>query len=199
VTHLSRDELIGWRDSPADERRAAIVGHLAECGRCAAVYAELVRTRPSSAEPETLNPSDFVLRGRAAGNQSPRLNPRWFVPLAAAAGIVMAVFLFPRNPDPDTPVMRGGAALAPQAPTGTVDAVREFSWDGPADASYRLELSIAGGDLLHEARVRGTRYQLPPDVQARLKSGGDYQWTVMQLDVRGDIVEASRPATFTIR
>lgn len=199
MTHLSRDELIAWRENPSDETRATVVGHLAECARCASTYAELVRTRPSSEAPKALNPADFVARGRTAGGQSSRVVTRWFVPLAAAAALVIAVVSLRHGPEPEIPVTRGGTILAPKAPLGSVDTAREFSWDGLADTSYRFELSTAGGDLLHDARVRGTRYQLPQDVQARLKPGVEYQWTVAQLDTRGDTLDVSRPAIFVIR
>lgn len=199
MTHLSREELIAWRDNPSGDVRDRVVGHLAECSACTATYAALVRTTPFADAPSTLNAADFVARGRAAGSASPRVITRWLVPLAAAASLVMAVLLFRQGPEPEVPVMRGGAALAPRAPMGTVDLAREFLWDGLSDTPYRFELSTTSGDLIHEARVRALRYELPQDVQSRLRGGVDYQWTVAQLDARGDTLDVSQPATFRIR
>jgi hypothetical protein len=67
VTHLSREELLSWRDRGATGDRDRVVSHLAACGACAATYAELTRTAvPPTIERTThFDPADFVSRGYA--------------------------------------------------------------------------------------------------------------------------------------
>jgi hypothetical protein len=202
VTHYSRDQLVAWRDHPTEEARAVIVPHLARCGRCAAQYAELMRTRPATAADRTLDPADFLARGVAAykGQASRRwAGRRWIVPLAAVASLVLVVFALRPDDAPEPPVLRGGAGLEAIAPAGPVASASEFTWSGPAETSFRLEISDPLGAIVHEARVRGSSYTLPPDVRATLMPGVEYQWTVARLDARGDTIDVSAPARFTIR
>jgi hypothetical protein len=65
VTHLSREELVHWRDRGATDDRDRVVTHLAACGSCAAAYAELARTAPAIEGPKHFDPADFVARGYA--------------------------------------------------------------------------------------------------------------------------------------
>ena len=203
MTHLSRQTLIDWRDRPTAEARAIVVPHLAACAPCAAAYAELVRSRPVETAPVIFDAAEFVARGRAvrpaAGAR--RWRSRWtLIPLAAAAGIVLAVLVIrPGRPD-EPPVRRGATSLTILAPIGRVDRVTEFAWDAPAGAGpFRIEILDSTGSVIHTARVAGRAFVPPPDVAARLRPGAGYQWSISRLDARGETIETSPAASFSVR
>ena len=85
VTHLTRDELVRWRDAPHQGDRDRIVLHLAACDDCGALYAELMRTRPATAAAEVLAPAAFAKAGLKAGPTRPAAWRRVANLLAAAA------------------------------------------------------------------------------------------------------------------
>jgi len=100
VTHLSREELVHWRDRGATDDRDRVVSHLAACGSCSAAYAELTRTAlPSTMErPKHFDPADFVARGYAVQR---RMRPAqsmlglswkvWAGALSVAAVLIVAL------------------------------------------------------------------------------------------------------------
>jgi len=99
VTHLSREELVHWRDRGATNDRDRVVAHLAACGSCAAAYAELTRTAPAIEGPKHFDPADFVARGYAVQR---RIRPApqsmlalswkvWAGALSAAAVLIVAL------------------------------------------------------------------------------------------------------------
>jgi len=100
VTHLSREELVHWRDRGATDDRDRVVSHLAACGSCAAAYAELTRTAlpPTIERPKHFDPADFVARGYAVQR---RIRPAqsmlglswkvWAGALSAAAVLIVAL------------------------------------------------------------------------------------------------------------
>lgn len=209
MTHLLDDELLRWLNRPSDQDRPRIVSHLSGCNACAARYAAVVRAAGITPAHRRLDPAEFVPLGLAArgGEGRPQaLEPRtrargWYFAGLAAAAVVFLTLLVGRPPAPAVDsVVRGGAALELQYPLGEVQDATQFVWASPAPTSwFRLEIVDASGHLVHEARLRGTRASLPDDVSARLVAGEPYQWTVSRLDERGETVETTAPATFTIQ
>jgi hypothetical protein len=204
MTHLSRDVLVAWRDHPTEDLRAAVVAHLAVCNACAARYAELVRTRPADQPPQQPDLDAFRVRGLAVRTEPPAVSrvPRWpFLTLAAAALVALAVFVArPRPATAPPPVMRGAASFAAVGPVGPVTDASVFTWRAPAGSSaFRIEILDASGVVVHEAQVRGAdRFVLPPEVAAQLRPGVTYHWMVSRLDGRGDVIDSSPIASFTI-
>ena len=212
MTHLTRETLIAWRDQPTDELRAMVVPHLASCDACSAIYAELIRTRSADDAPQRFNPADFVTTGvsvptrvdaRAKG--APPAVPRgWLVPigaLAAAAVILLAVYVGRRPAPPDASTTRGGSTLAIVAPIGQVNRVNELRWNGPAaaDVTYRVEILDSTGQSIFESRVTGkTTLDIPVSVQTSLIAGAQYQWLVSRLDRRGETIEVSPTEKFQV-
>ncbi len=100
MTHLTRDELVAWRDRPADAERARVTAHLGACRPCASAYAELLRTAPAG-QPAHFRPADFVERGYAvresagAASWVPNLSSwrTWGGALSAAAALILVVTL----------------------------------------------------------------------------------------------------------
>ena len=65
MTHLSKSELVRWRDTPVEADRTRIIGHLAVCDQCSAEYAELVRTQPLEQPRPNLDINAFLAAGAA--------------------------------------------------------------------------------------------------------------------------------------
>lgn len=70
MAHLTRDELIRWRDRGSEDDRERIISHLAVCGSCSAAYAELIHVAPAAQTPAYFDPQDFVKRGYAVRRDS---------------------------------------------------------------------------------------------------------------------------------
>ncbi len=147
MTHLTRDELVGWRDAPNPADRDRIILHLAGCDECGALYADLMRTRPATAGPETLEPAAFIEAGAKAGPVRHRVVslPRILVPLAAAAIVIFGVTtLLKREPAS----FRGAdheVTLA--APSGTIDSGEvSFRWTATPDTPAQRLLIYALDD-----------------------------------------------------
>jgi hypothetical protein len=206
VTHLSTDTLVAWGDHPAEADRETIVAHLATCPQCAARYAELLRSGPAETGPTRFDPAAFRACGLAVRDRRPRSTGlRWVLPaLAAAALIAIAVLLPKLRPAPDESVVRGGPGLRAIAPVGNAIVPAgplEFIWTAPvaAETTFRVEITDAGGSVIDDARVTGVqKFALPPAVQAQLRPGAPYHWFVSRLNVRGEAVQSSPLATFTI-
>lgn len=206
MTHLSNDALIAWRDHPADANRAAIVGHLASCGECAARYAELLRSEPADEAPGRFDPAAFRARGIAVREaQSRSTSVRWLVPVVAAAALVALAVLLPRlRPAPEESVVRDGPGLRAISPVG-IDLVPagpiELTWSAPVsgDTTFRVEITDAAGNVIYDGKVTGAqKLTLPADAQSQLKPGAPYHWLVGRLNARGEVVQSSPLATFTI-
>jgi hypothetical protein len=125
-----------------------------------------------------------VLRAAAGAvpvvpSEHARVLRRW-IPIAAAAVLVVVASLVMRAPTPSADTMRGGDANAivlvgPDAMSA--GAPRPFVWRSTAGVSrYTFELLDADGAVVHTATTRDTMLALPPAV--RLVAGADYRWVV---------------------
>jgi hypothetical protein len=210
VTHLGREALARWRDQPSAEARAEVVDHLARCPDCAARLADLVRDRPVpvTGSPSRFQPAPFVARGLAVRQQAagPVTRRRatgaagWSILVGAAAAVVVLALAVRLAPPASPVVTRGRPVLAIVSPIGDVADATEFRWSAPAGASaFRLEILDAGGQLVHEGRVRGSAVTLSDGVAALLVPGEEYSWTVSRLDGHGNLIDTTPPAAFVIR
>jgi hypothetical protein len=201
MTHLTHGELLAWRDRPGAADRERVVAHLAACNDCAALYAELIRTRPAELVPSRFAPADFASSGysvqrRALGGA--RLGK--LVPLAVAA-LVAIVVLVPLLQDrPGGPVasdaVRGGR-LEIVAPVGEVRGPLEFSWRFAAPAHlFRVDVKDENAAELLSRSTAASHISPSADIDARFRPGGRYTWTVTALDRSGETIGVSDPATF---
>lgn len=201
MSHLTRQELLVWRDYPTEDARPRVVGHLAACDACAGLYAEIVRTAPAAAEPARFDAAAFVPRGLEAarrGRRSSGARAWWVAGLAAAAGLALTVLVWPPGPEPESTV-RGARAFQALLPSGPVARVDAFTWDAPEGAeSFRIEIADESGALVHEMRVTGRRAVLPAEAAARLRPGVRYTWLISRLDARGDTIESAPAVGFVI-
>ena len=205
--HLTRDELIRWRDQgpPADRERT--VEHLAACDACGTAYSEIVDTAPVDAPATRPDIHDFVARGAALGPGRPwPLRAPGLALAASIAAVALSAALIPG-------VRR---AILPGDPSGPRDAVRatsillvspvgdvrrpvEFAWRSPVHAaSYRVELRDADRRLLGAVTTTGERTALPDQLRAALEPNVRYEWAVAALDEGGEPLLTSRPETFRI-
>lgn len=190
MTHLSTRDLLAWRDRPSDADRGRVVAHLALCDRCAASYAELIRTRPLEGPPPARALEDFLARGHAVGAGARRAAPpgtlTWHLarvaPLAAAAALVAAIVLPLGQRTDELPVVRGDTArvtlVGPAGPGVDRDRL-VFEWVVPPDAD-RLRLQVfdmaAPGQALLQREVAGGRYEPSGAERAALPTGRDLYW-----------------------
>jgi hypothetical protein len=197
MTHLTRDELLAWRDNPAPADRERTISHLAACDACGALYAELFRTRPADLPSAHFKAGEFAQRGYSAGAAS-RRRPglaRVLVPLAAAAAIVAAIVIPRLAPDPD-PVadpgaIRGSRIEAVQAVAGGAII---FTWTSPFVADrYAVEVIDASATRIFYRETRESRLTPGPELSERLRPGSRYTWTVTALDTAGEVIGRSRP------
>lgn len=209
MTHLTRDDLLRWRDTPSPADRDRIVLHLAACDECGALYAELMRTRPAAAGPEALEPAAFIKAGAGAG-PAPRariIRPtRWMtlrrfaIPLAAAAVVILGVTTLLKR-DPGS--YRGGDG-EPQlsAPSGTVDsAALAFEWTAPPDTPSPRLLVYAldePSQPVVDAKNAASPFRLTSEQAARLRPGIDYRWMI-EFTTRDGRVETSAARGFRLR
>lgn len=205
MTHLTRDELMAWRDAPASGARAHIVGHLAACDACAALYAELIRTAAHDGPPRHFDPQAFTGKGyETLGEPRGRMlvfERKLFIPLAAAAAIILAIWL----PDwraggegsVDSPVvMRGGRPEA-VAPAGDVRSPLEFRWSVSAGAArYAIEVNDAAGARVFYRETRDEHLTEDAAMDAAVRPGVRYTWTVTTLDEAGEAIAQSLPRAF---
>ena len=207
MTHLTREELVRWRESGAAEDRNVIVSHLAACKACAATYAELVRTAASAPAPHHFDPADFVKRGYAvrgaaqASRWSAVFTPRtaWAGSLSAAAVLLLVVALWPgaQSGRPPSDGVRGsGIDFVVPAETTEQPAVVEWK-SGIAAARFRVELVDASGGVLYQEVTDSSRIRLSPDIVMMLRPGSSYTWKVTALDRDGQPVTTSS-RTFSI-
>jgi hypothetical protein len=202
VTHLTRDELVAWRDRPADGDRARVTEHLGACRPCASVYAELLRTAPVDA-PAHFKPSDFVARGYAARQSAAAPGwasamgswRAWGGALSAAAALVLVVSIGTRLSDDEIDGLRG-SRIELTAPAFAANRPVVLEWStGLAATSFSVEIKDAAGNVVHRATTGETRLTLPDAITAALGPGQSYTWTVSALDASGQPV-TSASATF---
>lgn len=200
MAHLTRDDLVGWRDAPNPADRDRIVLHLAECDECGAAYAELMRTRPAAAGPAGLDPAAFVRAGVGAGPARHATWRRIAIPLAAAAVLVLGVTTLVRR---EAGSFRGGdAGVQLTAPSGTVDAgAIAFQWTAAADSPSQRLLIYALDDPLVpivDAKNVSSPLQLTAAQAATLRRGTDYRWMI-EFTTRDGRVETSAATGFRLR
>jgi hypothetical protein len=188
MTHLSREELLRWRDRGATDDRDRVVSHLAACGSCATAYAELTRiaTPPVAERPTHFDPADFVARGYAVQR---RMRPSrsmlglswkvWAGALSAAAVLLVIVTL---GPEQGGDVSRG-ATIGITAPTAVTDHPEIVTWtSGIAATRFRVELVDSDGAPVFQTITNTSRVVLPDDRRAALSRGHSYTWKITALD-----------------
>ena len=202
MMHLTRDELVGWRDAPNPADRDRIVLHLASCDECGAHYADLMRTRPATAGPEGLEPAAFKKAGTAAGPVVHRMVslPRVLIPLAAAAVLILGVTTLVQRQQAS---YRGGDhELTLTSPSGTIDnGALTFQWTAPAGTSSQRLLIYALDDAAQpvvDAKNVTSSLRLTAEQAGRLRPGIDYRWMV-EFTTRDGRVETSAARGFRLR
>jgi hypothetical protein len=200
--HLTRDELLAWRDAPAETDRARIVGHLAVCDECGATYADLIRTRPADDAMSRFDHRAFADRGYAA--RQPRqgrwLRPRVLVPAAAAAAVLLALALPAMRTErslPGDPDAVRGSRLETIAPSGEIAGPLEFRWMSPFDGvRYVVAVTDASGNHIATRESETARMIADAPLDATLRPGVRYRWTVSAVGAGGDVIAASAPREF---
>jgi hypothetical protein len=208
MTHLTRAELESWHRTAIEAERDRIVGHLAVCDACAATYAAIVRAHVDEA-PSHFDTRDFREAGYGALAPAPRrrfvLRPGLLVPLAAAAAILLAIWV-PSSRRADhsgqrpPQVMRGAGTPQTLAPSGDVEGAIEFRWTAaPGADRYAIEVKDQTGRRVFYRETRDERLTSDPEIAAILSRGGSFTWTVATLDGAGEILAQSTPRSFTHR
>lgn len=107
----------------------------------------------------------------------------WLVTAAAAAGLVLAVFLGRRDEPAARPGIRLGAALECVAPKGTVARYQPFHWRGDLPPGGWFEVTVLdeeGGSLLRSGRIRTNVWD--PGTEARAALPPRIAWEVAAHD-----------------
>jgi hypothetical protein len=202
MTHLTREELDRWWQGDAPAERERIVGHLALCDACGALYGAIVDAQPIPAVPAP--PADPGLVARAAGARRP---PRRGWPLvaspgalAAAAAVLIALLATPglreRGPAPDG--IRG-TSLQPLAPIGATDSPVEFRWTSPLQAAgYRVAVRDGERRLVFELFSATDSARLPADRLRQLAPGESYWWDVVALGADGEEIMRAPARSFFV-
>ena len=193
-----------WRDQGRGDRDW-IVAHLAACGSCRHLAAELERVRPLEKSSSRLAANDFVTAGYRAG--SPRTEPGrtlWRSPwplatAALAAAALLVVWLLPSRVvvpaiQPDDTVR--GASIQLLAPTGPSAPPIQFRWASPFAADrFVLEVLDPNQRVVYSTTVTGER----ASSDARdLKPGVQYAWRVTALSSSGRSLMQSALQTFSV-
>lgn len=189
LEHLSERELAAFLDGGATSpERRRVEAHIDICDVCRRELVDIGRA--------------VERRGlRTRGAIAP-LSRQWWIPAAAAAGIV-AILLVPRlatRPsamDSQTRASRVADAegqrridLISPADDVTVPAARiVFTWHGVAADVYRISLLTESGDPIWGKETTDTSVALPPTVS--LTTGGAYFWRV---DAVANGIVATTPA-----
>jgi len=205
MSHLTRDELERWWAAGRPEERSRIVGHLAACDDCSALYGDILDTLPvepaAGAEVERLKRLGYraYRPERRAGILARR--PAW-AGLVLAAGLVAAAFLLPvltrRSAPPQDGAVRG-TAIQLLSPAGTVRPPVEFRWRSPVSAaSFRLEVLDDSGRTVYTSRVAQEHTAVPGALEALLEPGREYRWQVVALDEAGEEIIRSEPRRFSV-
>jgi hypothetical protein len=205
MTHLTREELQRWwrEGRPADRDR--ILGHLAECDECGALYGEVIDTEQveagsAAAFPEVVPRGYRAYRGPGGAWRSPQV----LAGLAAAAAILIALIVpaLRHSADPDAPVDRGirGTSLQPLAPIGAVPMPVVFRWTSPVLAArYAVEIRDEGGlEPLFTLSTTSETVALPRDSTGRLKPGRTYTWEVVAFGPGGEEIMRAPARAFVV-
>jgi hypothetical protein len=205
MTHLTRDELVAWRDRPDQALRERVVAHLAVCDACSAMCAELVRTRPAEVVPVRFAPADFAPRAYSLQSRRTFGDARLgrLVPLGIAALLAIMVLvplLRDRPAAPASTAAPRGGAIGQLRPSGEVEAPTDLSWESSFPAyNYRVEVKDSRGVVLLSRSVASRRIEASADIWRRFRLDEPYSWTVTALDSSGEPMATSEPHTFTIR
>jgi hypothetical protein len=205
VTHLTREDLERWSHQGLAADRERIVGHLAQCDDCAALYARVLDDEP--VEPaDDAHLAELKARAYAAygqGRAVPSRRAAWLAASGIAAVFVAALVLYPvlRTEEmlivPDDEAIRG-VAIQALAPAGTVSPPIEFRWSSPL-AAARYEVTVrADAQLLWSASVTAQHTAAPPDLIERLRREGEATWQVTALDGTGRRLIQSEPQRFAV-
>jgi hypothetical protein len=202
MTHLSRDELERWwrEDSPGERDR--IVGHLAECDECGALYSAVIDAEPISAPSRSEAQADLAARAyRVYRGPRRAIRSLWSAPTLAAAAVLLiglgVVAL--REPKPDDSSGVRGTSLQPIAPIGRVEPPLEFRWASPVSAArYRVEVRDAERRMLFELTSPVESVALPPARQSELAPGEEYTWEVVALSPGGEEIMRAPASSFSI-
>lgn len=192
--HLTRDELQRWWTHGAPEDRDRIVGHLAECDACGALYAEVIDAQPVT---PLAQPADARLQARAYRiHSTPGHAPAvwWWWPraalVAAAATFLLAIAVpWFRWSGPVSWRDGGirGSTLQPVSPIGTVEPPVRFAWTSPVRASrYEVEVRTSDGRLVARFSTTREQLELTPTEQQRLEPGRRYTWIVAAFVADGE-------------
>jgi len=167
------------REGPEDAR-LAVLDHVMGCARCLPAF-ELVRS--------------IERAGAATEVPAARSRRRWYVPVALAASILLAVVVVRRISPPEN-VVRGSAdAVVLLAPGTSVVLGRPltFTWHPvPGAIHYRMEVLAPDGSVVASAETTDTvmTQELPPGayrwwIRATLPGGGSVRSSMRALEVRG--------------
>jgi len=202
--HLSRSELIRWRDEGG--AREGIVTHLAGCAACREIAADLERDRPVDAEPQRFHAEDFAPTGYRIGSPQTRKSS-WtsrLIYVAAAAGIVLAVVYLPAwLRERSESALRGG-----EVPVVLVQPVDQavfvqdlvFDWKaGPGVDRFRLFVVAIDNPAkpIIEREVAGLRYEPTEEERSRIRPGSELHWFIEYRD--GTATVTSPAARFRLR
>ena len=201
MTHLSREELIRWRDEGAASDRDAVIAHLAACESCRRELSALVQLE-AAREDTTLDPQQFVARGIEAYTAPRRAwwqRPAAWAAAGAAAGALFAIALLqPARPVEPSLDVRSSELVA-VAPTGEVDRVTTFRWSSPyAVNRYEVIVRDANGATVLQREAPREQLDLAGDRGATFPPGS-YTWTVRALDSSGREIATSPVQPFRVR
>jgi hypothetical protein len=204
--HLSREELIAWRDRGTGDRDL-IVTHLASCGACREVAADVERNRPLQGGPQRFEAGEFAARGYRVGQVSRPSQPAWRWVWAAAAAALVALAVIPvwlSRLDDGPAVVRGGdVGITLVRPVDASVTIEElvFEWTRQVEAEgSRLQVF----DLENPSQpiiardVDGTRYEPTADERARMRRGRTLYWFIEFRNANG-VTMTAPAAPFTVK
>jgi hypothetical protein len=169
---LDDDAVAALADGSLDAvTRAAVLPHVAGCGRCRAAVASVLT---ALADPAVAR----AVRAVEGASRWTRLS-RWGVPAAAAAVAILLLSWPPAYQPPPhrAPTITAVPAPAPLSPVGEVAAAPLLRWAAVDGADrYRVTLFDAGGGVLYESELGDTLTALPDSVE--LTPGRRYLWKV---------------------
>jgi hypothetical protein len=116
----------------------------------------------------------------------------WIAPLAAAAALVIAAFVWPwlRSSTPLVPPADEAVrstSIQVISPAGTVTAPFAFEWSSPLKASgYELAVYDQKGVVVWSTRTPTTRVEAPENLLRRAGSGEPLEWQVTAVNQRGE-------------
>jgi len=166
----------------SSERREALVAILANCARCAAAV-------QMAADLGQLNPSDGPQSVDERGNEAPSIMPpaprrimpgrRPYLRYASAASVVLVLAMASvwqlRPLAPEIQLRGDLPSVQPAHGSRLLGAPTQFIWPVPPEASCRIELRNAQGELQRQmVGLRGGVYRVDPPLT--LAPGG-YLWT----------------------